>query len=201
MVRKFLGGFGLLAAVLAGVGAVGAADLAVKAPVYKAAPVILSDWAGFYLGVNFGGGWSDTSIDGVTGVPRSSGAVGGGQLGYNWQFGSYVVGVESDLDGASISANGLKTDELGTVRARLGYSILPRLLVYGTAGFAYGQQSVLGTDLGETGYAAGGGVEYKVWGPLSARAEYLHYGLEGNLSGPSIRNDIDVVRGGLNYKF
>ena len=63
MGRKFLGGFGLLASILAGAGVAGAADLAVKAPVYKAPPLIVSDWAGFYLGVHGGYGWGDTKFD------------------------------------------------------------------------------------------------------------------------------------------
>src|SRR6516165_8720395 len=63
MSRKFWGGFGLFATILAGAGVAGAADLAVKAPVYKAPPVILSDWAGFYIGVHGGYGWGHSSID------------------------------------------------------------------------------------------------------------------------------------------
>jgi outer membrane immunogenic protein len=56
MSRKVWGGLGLFATVVAGAGAAGAADLAVKAPIYKAPPVVVSDWAGFYLGVHGGYG-------------------------------------------------------------------------------------------------------------------------------------------------
>lgn len=52
MALKFLGGVALLASIVAGVGAASAAGLAVKAPVYKAPPVIVSDWSGFYIGLN-----------------------------------------------------------------------------------------------------------------------------------------------------
>ena len=58
MVRKFWGSVALLASIAAGAGVAGAADLAVKAPVYKAAPVILSEWSGFYIGVHGGYGLS-----------------------------------------------------------------------------------------------------------------------------------------------
>ncbi len=208
MGTKFWCGVGVLASFVASMGAAGAADLAVAPPAYKAPPVMLSDWTGFYVGINGGGGWADNSLDGEPGKVKTSGGLFGGQLGYNWQFGSFVTGVEADIDGADISksANGvtLKTDELGSVRARGGYVLMPNLLAYGTAGFAYGQTTLSGPgasfDVGQTGWVAGGGIEYKVWGPLIARAEYLHYGLEGNV-GSTLKTDVDTVRGGLSYKF
>lgn len=59
------GGVGLLAGTVAGASIAGAADLAVNPPVYKAPPpVILSDWAGFYVGVHGGYGWGSTTFDG-----------------------------------------------------------------------------------------------------------------------------------------
>jgi outer membrane immunogenic protein len=202
MKMKFWCGASMLALV-ASAGAASAADLAVKAPVYKAPPVILSDWSGFYVGINGGGGWADNTAPGFD--MKTSGGVFGGQMGYNWQFGSFVVGVEADIDGADVSktvgGGTLKTEELGSVRARAGYVFLPNLLAYGTAGYAYGRTSIAGVDLGDTGWAAGAGLEYKVWGPLIARAEYLHYGLEAGISGTNLKTDVDVVRGGLSYKF
>lgn len=119
MVRKFWGGLGLFAAVVAGAGAAGAADLAVKAPVYKAAPVMLSDWAGFYLGVHGGYGWGHTSIDtpafidyfdDATFGPLNAspkGGVFGGHAGYNWQYGAVVTGLEVDFSGADIKTSGV----------------------------------------------------------------------------------------------
>jgi outer membrane immunogenic protein len=96
-----------------------------------------------------------------------SGFIGGGQIGYNYQYGSNILlGVEADIQGAgirgssrgggaaagrrmpiSLAANssavgqtGIQggVDWLGTVRGRLGYLLTPTLLVYGTGGFAYG---------------------------------------------------------------
>jgi outer membrane immunogenic protein len=84
------------------------------------------------------------------------GAVGGVQAGYNWQTGPFVLGIETDIDASgiakseSLTALGTTTrpdwftsadqelNFLGTVRGRLGYTITPSLLVYGTGGFAYG---------------------------------------------------------------
>jgi outer membrane immunogenic protein len=205
---KFLCGVTVLAS-LAGAGAAAAADLAVKAPVYKAPPVVVSDWSGFYVGLNGGGGWADTTLDGAPGTANASGGLFGGQLGYNWQFGQFVVGLEADIDAADISGTiqgtSVKTDELGSVRGRAGYVVLPTLLAYGTAGFAYGTTTLSGpaasVDVGQNGYAAGAGLEYKVWGPLIARAEYLHYGLSGSFGPGNLKTDIDTVRGGLSYKF
>jgi outer membrane immunogenic protein len=187
--------------------------MAVKAPVYKAPPVILSDWAGFYVGFNAGGGWADNRFDISTGENlKPTGGVFGGQAGYNWQFGSLVVGVEGDFDGADISKTdpfGLnqKTEWLASARGRLGYSFLPNVLVYGTAGAGWGHTvlSAGGNSVGvdQSGWVAGAGLEYKLWGPLIARGEYLHYDFAKRdvLGVDNLKETVDVVRGGLSYKF
>jgi outer membrane immunogenic protein len=125
MVRKFWGGAGLAAAVVAGAGTAGAADLAVKAPVYKAAPAIVSDWAGFYIGVHGGYGWGNTPID-TPDIPffnndkakedslqlgsfnaSPKGGVVGGHAGYNWQYGQVVTGLEIDFSAADLTTSGI----------------------------------------------------------------------------------------------
>jgi outer membrane immunogenic protein len=105
---------------------------------------------------------------GVTGflpAGNNSGFLGGGQIGYNWQFASnFVAGVEADIQGVaagggsgsafttavptaapapvgvwvSSTTASKRLDYLGTVRGRIGYLITPTLLVYGTGGLAYG---------------------------------------------------------------
>src|SRR5262245_17992095 len=127
---RFLRRIGLLASMVASASAANAADLAVKAPPrVPVAPVYLSDWAGFYIGINGGGGWADEKFDTLpTWNKKPSGGLVGGHAGYNWQTGSVVGGLEVDFDGADISqtftpAAGVnakeKTDELATARARL----------------------------------------------------------------------------------
>jgi outer membrane immunogenic protein len=169
------------------VGSAFAADL----PSRKAAPAYMPPlppppmWTGFYAGLNIGGGWSANSVNpngwapylsatgAITFAPgnfsgggNAGGVVGGGQIGYNYQFGqSFVVGVETDFQGTSLSSGGnnnyiLYPDPLiagafltpltpagnagvslnwfGTVRGRVGYLFTPTLLLYGTGGFAYG---------------------------------------------------------------
>jgi outer membrane immunogenic protein len=216
----FWGRIGLLASVVVGAGAASAADLAVKAP--PAAPVYLSDWAGFYIGINGGGGFADEKFDRFEGTwNRSpSGGFVGGHAGYNWQSGLVVAGLEVDFDGADISQTfnpvptstvTEKTDELATARARLGYVVLPNLLAYGTAGAAWGHSestknalATITTDAGDQfGWAAGVGLEYKIWNRFIVRTEYLHYNF-GNTTTPDFGNfteSIDVVRAGLSYKF
>jgi outer membrane immunogenic protein len=152
-----------------------AADLAVP-PAYKASPPIAAPtWAGFYIGANAGygtGSWDgsqsfpsnaagygvggplDTSIYSV----GNTGFLGGGQVGYNWQFGRVVAGVEADFDWSNVSGSvaglepfgpgGLKAatnqplwnfdskmNWLSTYRARLGYDA-NGTLIYGTGGLA-----------------------------------------------------------------
>jgi outer membrane immunogenic protein len=107
--KKIIGaGIGLLA--LTGVAA--AADLAKKAPVYKAPPVIVDPWSwtGFYIGLNAGYSWGKSDTDATfrnntTGVLlaassssfKLNGGIAGGQIGANWQSGVWVLGLEADI--------------------------------------------------------------------------------------------------------
>jgi outer membrane immunogenic protein len=206
----------VLASIVAGTGAAGAADLA---PIYKAPPpVYLSDWAGFYIGIHGGGGWASTSFDVFPeDNTKPTGGLIGGHAGYNWQYGSVVTGLEVDFDGADLKKTDndgfrQKTNELASARARLGYVVLPNLLAYGTAGAGWGHSEISVNGLTDSafnqfGWVAGAGLEYKVWGPLVARAEYLHYDFaKTGFTGPAfgtdnIKESVDVVRGGLSYKF
>src|SRR6516164_5700909 len=100
MVREFWGGIGLLASIVAGAGAAGAADLPLKAPPVVT-PVLY--WGGFYVGIHGGYGWGDTSFDNAP-FPNASpkGGVFGGQAGFNMQYGSVIGGLEVDFSGADI---------------------------------------------------------------------------------------------------
>lgn len=113
--KKFLLGSAMLAALAVGAPAI-AADLPVKAPVYKApviAPVVY-DWTGFYVGGNLGYSWADWDSTNVGGnftfpgtstafsnmaTPNVQGPFGGVQAGYNWQFNPHwVAGIEGDFE-------------------------------------------------------------------------------------------------------
>ena len=90
-----------LIGVVALAGAAAAADLARPAPVpyYPKAPVFVPpyNWTGFYIGINGGGGFGSSSWD-STGSRNISGGLVGGTVGYNYQFGQAVIGVEGDID-------------------------------------------------------------------------------------------------------
>jgi outer membrane immunogenic protein len=250
-----------------------AADMApAPLPVYKAPPPppLAWSWTGWYIGSNFGWiGSADNSIantgtDGGTAglgsalaagaIPGSvstnhSNFIGGGQIGYNWQWGpSWVLGLEADFAGiaspsstviaafpGSATVLPLQTgyaralDDLGTVRARVGYLATPSWLLYATGGLAYGEtklqtafacatcgppaNTVNLTDNWQVGWTAGAGVEWRFAPQWSVKAEYLYVDL-GNISntinynyGPSssltstYHERDNIVRAGINYKF
>jgi outer membrane immunogenic protein len=83
-----------------------AADL--PRPVYKAPPYLSPaptfSWTGFYVGLNGGYGWDRLSGTGTFGSDSitAKGWLGGGQIGYNYQIGQFVVGVEGDFDWANV---------------------------------------------------------------------------------------------------
>src|SRR3974390_626736 len=115
-----------------------AADLAVRrVPVLAAASVY--NWAGFYVGVNAGGGMALGTIDdksaffGASDSFHRGVAEVGGQIGYNWQFGSTLLGIEADWNWNSLNYTGLigadqgvegltslRLSQFGSVRARAG---------------------------------------------------------------------------------
>jgi outer membrane immunogenic protein len=153
------------------------------------------NWTGWYVGANAGYAWSNNSLNssatagpcdpaaggGCTATPnystlsaigstfsvalKTSGFIGGGQVGYNWQSANFVAGLEADIQGL---ADGKKSvtfasvvpspafptfpltqtttvsrslDYLGTVRGRVGFLAAPSFLIYGTGGLAYGGEN------------------------------------------------------------
>ena len=146
-------------------------------------------WTGFYAGLNAGGtfgggGVSVTHLDAnpdpaasaaLSGVANTdfAGFIGGGQVGYNYQFSPvFVAGLETDIQGvvgnggspafSSVAAGALNPaniysgngyvsqsfDYLGTARARAGYLFTPTLLAYATGGLAYGWTNLSHTVFG-----------------------------------------------------
>ena len=197
---------GALAVAL--LGSVSATAFAADLPSRKEAPVYLApapvySWTGFYVGAEFGGQWGNNSgsvVDNFTsGSYNTSGVVGGGLVGYNYQINQFVLGVEGDLTGSSNQGRFSTTNAFGIaglnasqntqygfgagVRGRLGYAI-DRTLIYATGGWAYETidqtynnnlvnnilQQKISTD--RSGYTVGGGVEYAFNYNWSARLEY-----------------------------
>jgi outer membrane immunogenic protein len=137
-----------------------AADLPVKAPVYKAASVAAWEWTGCYIGVAGGGNWGRTSNSdlgvGLVGLPVTnpfnlSGGIIGGTVGCNYQIQKFVIGLEGDIswtnkDGVAseippFNTNatfGVREHWIDTLRGRLGYKFGERdqFLLYVTGGVA-----------------------------------------------------------------
>jgi outer membrane immunogenic protein len=190
----------LLLAGIAGVAFCGApafaADMPVKAPVFKAREPG-HDWTGWYGGYNVGIGISQThartdTADGSVDL-NDAGFTGGVQGGYNWQFDPHwVVGFESDIgylgikrsfqDFNDLDVFGVKTNWYGTLRPRLGYTSGPSLF-YATGGAAFVNVKNSYFDVGQTplsnskiatGWTVGGGIETMLGSNWSAKAEYLY---------------------------
>jgi outer membrane immunogenic protein len=181
------------ASVVALTAAANAADMYRPAPVAEA-PYVGVNWNGLYVGVNGGYGWAQDATN-------FEGAFGGGQIGYNFQRGNLVFGLEADFQGADISqpAPGMAIDYFGTARARVGYSF-DRALVYGTGGYAYANgNDAFNTNTTKDGWVAGGGVEYKFNPSWSGKLEYQYLDFAASDVPGAKDVAVDTVRVGLNY--
>jgi len=175
------------------------------------------NWTGFYVGAHAGAGFSD----------GDSGFLGGGQIGYNWQINQWVLGIEGDFAGTTISdsANatvvgpgGIATmhanaslDWVSTLAPRFGYTF-DRWLVYGKVGGAWAHASadfnanVVGAggvsgsvDKTVSGWVLGFGAEYALRDNWTAKFEYnmMDFGSDSLLADDKFH----VFKAGINYRF
>ena len=212
-------------AAISVVAAASAADIRPPPPPVTKAPVVVPayNWTGFYLGINGGYGFGRSKWDGLPASFNANGGVAGGQIGYNWQFGQFVYGLEGDGDwtnlrgtanraGCSLECQ-TKNDFLATARGRVGFAA-DRVLPYVTGGLAVGDIKATvpgfpGFDKTNPGWTAGGGLEIALTGNWTAKAEYLYVDLGrtgcsvdcGLPAGNNVSLTTSVVRGGLNYRF
>ncbi|HTV37123.1 MAG TPA: outer membrane protein [Xanthobacteraceae bacterium] len=170
-------------------------------------PLSVYSWAGPYLGATLGYEWGGVDNS----LTHPSGIAGGVEAGYNWQRGAFVFGGETDiqLSGAddTMSPYEFSNPWFGTVRGRAGVS-LNNVLVYGTAGLAYGNLRADTFNLTEShtdlGWVAGAGVEVGFTPHWSAKAEWLYLDLaDSNFSVTGNNNGLaaDLLRMGVNYHF
>jgi outer membrane immunogenic protein len=210
----------------------------VRAPAVMV-PVVYN-WTGFYLGVHTGGLWGDKDWTAVssTGIPLTVGSIGshgfngwivGGQVGFNWQFGSVVVGLEgqwswTNADGNHI-CNGTPSatcttdlNWIASAAARVGVAF-DRLLIYVKGGAAWADDDFTAAITGigsvtsghiRNGWMVGGGLEYGLTDHFSGKLEYNYMDLGDHevvfVRGPaSARVSVDqvlhVVKLGLNFRF
>ena len=211
-----------------------AADI--RLPV-KAAPSVIHtyyNWTRFYVGAHVGYAWADfTGVDPVLGLVSdsfsASGFIYGGQLGFNYQMGSWVFGIEGDFSFGDVKHSesflgGLATGEVNldrifTVAGRIGYAF-DRTLLYAKLGGAWTQEkynfSVLGATAGttvdRTGWLVGIGLEYAFLGNWSAKIEYNYMDMGSKdvtltVVGPiavtvaNVDLTVQTVKAGINYRF
>jgi outer membrane immunogenic protein len=210
-----------------------AADLPARRMPVKAVPVAPAtyNWTGLYVGVHAGYAWGELTSDVNTAVDHEpTGGLFGGQIGYNWQSGQFVFGVEVDLAYSTVKGDDSGTvpgpftfnaesemKYLGTVRGRLGVA-QDRVLFYVTGGFAWAKvdatMTVVGAGTGSdtmnlTGWTAGGGIEYAFAPNWTVRAEYLYVDFSKESTSVNIGGfpftdtadkNLNVVRFAVNYK-
>jgi outer membrane immunogenic protein len=157
-----------------------------------AEPVFAPTWSGFTVGVNVGGAFEDRApvdiVDGfgnraniVTRNQDASSVTFGGGIGYNYQIGSVVFGLEGDYQYARLRARdsyfdrqdlggwGMYNvttqgsvkrtlDSFGTARGRLGFLVTPQFLLFGTGGLAFGDVSLSGSARSDLAYTPTGQV-------------------------------------------
>jgi outer membrane immunogenic protein len=192
-----------------------AADIPARMPVKAPPPVVVApSWAGFYIGVHAGVAWNHAAFaevgDGGGNVnrapigqefwkPNKAGFAGGGQIGYNFQSGNVVYGLEADFSGVSNKASAIinppvtftpvtattQLSWMATVRGRLGVTFSPTLL-YVTGGLAVARfKDTWGAvafpfppeyDSSKTraGWTVGGGVEHMFARNWTAKIEALY---------------------------
>ena len=230
-----------LSAVVAAALSVGAGSIVLAADMPLKAPRAMSlqyNWSGFYIGANGGYGtassnWTDDPSLGSTdlGGHRTTGGFAGGQIGFNWQYGMAVAGLEAELDWANLNGSHVdpllhslntKVTTLGTITGRLGVAYWDRTLLYakgglGFAQFKYDDFVTAGGALNGNssssrwGWTLGAGIEYGFAQNWSAKLEYDYLGFNPhriNFAGGAggayvqdIRNDIQLVKAGINYRF
>src|SRR5262249_39405600 len=136
-----------------------AADLPLPRPTYTPPVMVpLFTWTGFYVGGNLGAAWLQGNLtwdfDGSTWGRTNAQFIGGGQVGFNYQIGSFVAGVEGDFDWTSgrkstpfvtVGNQSLRAvaewNWVTTLAARLGFA-WDHTLFYGKIGYGWSRTSV-----------------------------------------------------------
>jgi outer membrane immunogenic protein len=227
---------GILLATAGGMAAASGAQAA-DIPLKAAAPAYVpaASWAGFYVGAHAGVAWSNaTGFENgnyASSLPTTNdtGFIGGGQIGYNWQHGNFVYGVEADGSGLSNSAkftdgNGYSFSHeinwLATFRGRAGLAV-GDTMGYVTGGLAIGGVKnsswcgygacVKSESTTRVGWVVGGGIEH-MWNrnwTIGLEALFVDLGtsdlvsstITGTYKSGKFSNQAVIGRVKLNYKF
>lgn len=215
--------------LLISAGTASAADLPQAMPYAKAPITPAYDWTGFYIGAMGGYGWSDTVRATVGGLALSAsssdiqGGFGGGTLGYNWQAGQAVFGLEADAvwSDMNFSQTSLgitladKVQSFGSVTGRVGFAANAALF-YVKGGYAWADNQLSASALGVTfseshmhsGWTIGGGLEYMFVPNWSGKIEYMYADYRNATylaafapGGIGLGLTTNTVKAGVNYHF
>ena len=233
MKAKLLATLGFIAALPVVMSApASAADMRRPPPVAPVVPVAyVHNWTGFYIGGHIGGAWSDRCLTVTTFVGSAcndtSGWLGGGQLGFNFQTGQFVFGVElsgswSDIGGGNASGTlpggwWFSSDgkSLVLLTGRIGYAF-DRVLIYITGGGAWARNTVdlfngaavTSVEFDRQGWTLGAGFEYAFSPNWSFAGQYNFVDLGSKdvffaipaVAG-SVSQDVHIATLRLNYRF
>jgi outer membrane immunogenic protein len=172
-------------------------------------------WSGVYAGFHAGGAWADTgwtfpfvetynTAQGQHFTTNPQGAIVGGHLGYNHQFGAFLIGAEISYAGSNMTETlagpvtaGLPADtfrthmsDLFTTVGRFGVA-LDKVMLYGKAGYANSNVDLKAnsgspvpgisahTSSREDGWVIGGAIEYRAMRSLVFGIDYNYVTLGG----------------------
>lgn len=158
-----------------------AADL----PVRKAPEKVYADpqmWGGFYVGGHIGSAWLEAEAGPFN--AKADGMVYGGHFGVNYQKGVMVVGLEAALTSydRATKFGGSTTGcdcFVGDLKGKLGFTLAPSILVYGTAGGFWHNAGLPANIVPSFGWLAGGGIAWLPFNDhivVSAEALYRSLG-------------------------
>jgi outer membrane immunogenic protein len=184
-------------------------------------PVVATTWSGLYIGAHCGAAWGQTTTNTVDGGDNfdnrlnPEGGICGGQIGYNWQTGTLVFGIEGDAGALLLKHNdvqpsdddnhvlrSVKYNGYGTITGRLGFSS-GSWLAYVKGGAAFAGIKHSGYELPDsssnaysvsttkTGWTIGGGFEYAMTANWSWRVEYLYMDF-GHSNNTTTDTSIDI---------
>jgi len=160
------------------------------------APIDDHEWTGAYGGFQLGYG----DLDGDGGLGDDEGVLGGGHLGYQRDFGRWVLGGEVDGDFTDIDlGGGGRIDSIARIKGRVGRD-LGRSLVYGTGGLAFADGGFGGRDVSETGWVIGGGYAWSLNERITLGTELLHHEFD-DLDGPGRDASVTTLSARISFNF
>jgi len=151
------------------------------------------DWTGGYAGIQLGYGELD-----VSGGPADDreGVIGGLHAGYDFDFGSYVLGANGAYNMADTDVNGAS---LSNIKVRAGYKIGMGLL-YATGGIGFASAEIGGVDRSNSGWVAGVGYDHMLTQNISIGGEILYNQID-NFDGSGVDISGTTAQAKLAYRF